>query len=346
MRLYYIAIVILVSVLAGNFQAFAQSQNQQSQNQVQQQNQVQTQQQAIASRIAPEKTMAPDWYATLSDDHKHNINLLLDYWQKKSAEVKRYQCDFVRYDYDTSFCNWRDSRNGQLAAASIMTGEIRFASPDRAYYQTEQVFDFEKPPEQEGQDPSYKPRSEVTQKEKWICDGNAIYEFDFQNKKLYETVIPAEMQGKGLVNSPLPFLFGASRTDILDRFWVRIATPDGVTNEYWLEAFPKKIEDARNYKKLELVLSRDELFLPIMMHIYAPNYNPKENNLTSRVFEFKNRQVNGGLAAVKNFLGFFVRPRLPMGFERVKRNGLQANPQFDPARLQRPAQAPGKNPIR
>lgn len=343
MRLYYFAVAISISILATNLVAVAQTQ---PQNPAGQPNAVQAQQQAIANRMAPEKTMAPAWHASLSEDHKHNIDLLLNHWQKKSVDVKRYQCDFVRYDYDTSFCNWRDPRNNQLAAASIMTGEIRFASPDQACYQTKQVFDFEKPPEQPGQDASYKPRSEATQKEKWICDGEAIYEFDFENKKLYETEIPPEMRGKGLINSPLPFLFGASRADILDRFWVRISTPEGAENEYWLEAYPKKIEDARNYKKLELVLSRDELFLPIMLHIYAPNYNPKENNLTSRVFEFKNRQVNDKLTGIKDFFGLFVRPRLPIGFERVKRNGLQAGPQFDPARLQRPAQAPGQNSIR
>ena len=292
------------------------------------------------------KTMAPEWYATLSNDHNQFLNTLLDYWQQKSDKIQRYHCQFRRYDYDTTFCNWRDPRDNRLAAASIMSGEIRFAAPDKASYETLQVHDFGGPPKNAGEDPIYVARSTKTNREKWICDGKSIHEYDFENKKLYETEIPAEMQGEGLVNSPIPFLFGASKEDILNRFWVRIITPEGAQNEYWLEAVPKKIEDARNYKKLELVLSRDELFLPIMLHVYAPNYNPKENNFTSRLFEFNNRKVNDSLTGFKNFLGFFVRPSKPIGWERVKRQAMQPYQQFDPATLNRPAQNTGNTRIK
>jgi TIGR03009 family protein len=297
------------------------------------------QQQALRSPITPQtKAMAPDWYAQLSNDHNQFLYQLLDLWQSKSDDVKRYHCQFNRYDYDTTFCNWRDPKTNQLAAATLMQGEIRFASPDKASYETVSVFDFAGPPKVEGGEAQYKARDTSTNREKWICDGTAIHEYDFENKKLYETNIPAEMQGKGLVNSPIPFLFGASKEDILNRFWVRIITPNNVKNEYWLEAVPKRIEDARNYKKLELVLSRDELFLPIMLHVYAPNYNPKENNFTSRIFEFNNRKVNDRLTGFQNFLGMFVRPSTPIGWERVKRKGLEPYQQFDPSTLTRPAQ--------
>lgn len=291
-----------------------------------------------ASRIAPvQAPRVPEWYATMTPLHHQRVNQLLDYWEKKSGEVKQYKCEYTRYDYDTAFCNWRDPKTNQLAAASIMQGEIRFAAPDQACYETVAVFDFAL---NDNKEPDYKGRSDASNKEKWICDGKAIHEFDYENKKLYETPIPPELQGRGLINSPIPFLFGAKKEDVLSRFWVRITTPDEAENEYWLEAVPKKIDDARNYKKLQLVLSRDELFLPIMMQIYAPNYNPKENNMTSRVFEFKNRQKNSKLFRVQTFFNRFVRPTTPPGFERVKRQSMQAHQQFDRSRLTRPAQQP------
>ena len=288
-------------------------------------------------QAAPKNPVAPEWASTLTAEHKKFIDDLLDYWQQSSQRVKQYLCDFTRYDYDTKFCNWRNPTDNRLAAASIMTGEIRFSAPDKASYETLQVYDFNGPPEQAGQDPKYEKRDESTNREKWICDGNSIFEHDYQNKKLYETEIPAAMRGKGLVNSPIPFLFGASKDDILNRYWVRIITPEGVQNEYWLEAVPKKIEDARSYQKIELVISRSE-FLPMMLHMYAPNYNPKENNFTSRVFEFKNRKVNAAINKIQNFFGAFVRPSTPIGWERVARKPLQtANPQLDRARLENPA---------
>lgn len=310
--------------------------NQQDPNAIQSQGAVQAQ-----GLIPPQQAaspMVPEWYTKMGPKHRQFLDELLTHWQSKSSDVKRYKCEFTRFEYDTSLCNWRDPSNNQLAAAAIMQGEIRFASPDQACYETSAIFDFELNDKKE---PDYKQRSDISAKEKWICDGKAIHEFDFVNKKLYETKIPPEMQGKGLMNSPIPFLFGASREDILNRFWVRVTTPEGVDNEYWLEAVPKRIEDARNYKKIDLVLSRDELFLPIMLHIYAPNYNPKKNNMTSRVFEFKNRQKNSKLAKIQSFFRWFVRPATPPGFERVERKSLQARQQFDRSRLQRPAQNAG-----
>lgn len=279
--------------------------------------------------------MAPEWHDQLSPDHIKFVNDLLDYWQTKSQAVKFYQCDFARYDYNTTICNWRDPHNNMLAAASTMTGEIRFAAPDQACYETVHVFDFAGPPEQPGQQPQYIKRDESNNREKWICSGTSIFEFDYQNKKMYEVAIPPEMQGRGLINSPLPFLFGASKDEILNRFWVRNITPAGAKNEYWLEAYPKTIDDARNYLKLELAISRDELFLPVMLHIFATDYNPKINNETSRIIEFKNRKVNGNLAKVQDFFQWFVRPKTPFGWEHVQRAPLQASNQIDPKTIER-----------
>ena len=301
------------------------------------------------TQTQPVKPTAPEWANQLSQKHQSFIVDLLDHWQKTSDSVRQYQCEFKRYDYDTMYCNWRDPNTNRLAAASIMTGEIRFAAPDKASYETLYVYDFPGPPKQEGQPlEQYKVREGSDNREKWICDGKAIFEFDFQNKKLYETDIPVEMQGKGLVNSPIPFLFGASKENILSRYWIKTVTPEERTDvEYWLEAVPKKIDDARNYKKIELVLSRED-FLPVMLQLYAPNYDPKENNYSSRVFEFENRKVNGALQSVQNFFNRFVRPQTPRDWERVPRKTLQANNQqkFDRKMLERPAQLPSNNTIK
>ena len=109
---------------------------------------------------------APSWLSEINAEHKKFIDDLLDYWQGSSDKVKRYQCEFVRYEYDTTFCNWRDPQTNRLAASAIMTGEIRFAAPDKACYETLRVFDFAGPPEQDGQDPKYLPRDETTNRDK------------------------------------------------------------------------------------------------------------------------------------------------------------------------------------
>ena len=168
---------------------------------------------------------------------------------------------------------------------------------------------------------------EISHKERWVTDGEYIYDFDFEKKRLYETEIPAEMRGEqGLERSPIPFLFGANKELILNRFWVRVITPPTAKGEYWLEAFPKRAEDAQNYSRIEIILAESD-FLPKGLHMYSPQYNPEKNNFASRYFAFENRKMNSGLSGMQNFFGNFVRPTLPIGqgWKRVPRMSPEAS---------------------
>lgn len=258
-------------------------------------------------------------FPQLEADHAQFLDRILDLWQQSSVQVKQYTCDFRRWDFDPTYCNYRDPQDNRLSAFQISDGMVRYANPDKGMFETTAVYDFTR---EEGMAPEYKPRkNEAQNHEKWICDGKSIYEFDFANKKLYEMGIPAEMQGNGLVNSPLPFLFGVDKQVIKERYWIRVITPQQVQDtEVWLEAFPKNIDDARNYQRLEIILSRTD-WMPQMLHIYMPNYDERTNPI-SRVFQFGNRKINSQLHKFQDVMGFFVRPQTPFGWDRVDRMAL------------------------
>ena len=313
-----------------------QLQNQAAQNQA-------AQNQAAQNQVAQNQPTQP--FPPLAADHLKYIDDLLGIWEQSSSQVKRYTCDYMCWEYDPEFCNWRAPGNNKLAAYMIKSGQIRFSDPDQARFETSALWGFDGPPAEPGQDPKYKQRDKEENRERWICDGQAIYEFDFQNQRLYETTIPIQMQGKGLVNSPLPFLFGAKKEQILDRYWIRVITPQGAVNEYWLEAWPKRREDAQTYQKIELVIAKED-FLPKSLHIYAPNYDPVKNPV-SRAFEFQNRKINSNWSNIQNALGWFVRPTTPIGWKRVDRNAFQSQPQqMPPEGLIRPAAAPNERQIK
>ena len=278
----------------------------------------------MAQQQAAEQRVAARPFPELPEPQEKYLHELLDYWQQNSDLVKQYVCDFQRYEYDTEIVNYRDPQTNQLAAHNVATGQIRYAAPDRGYFETTAVMDFKAPPTQPGGEAEYRPRETNGPLEKWICDGRNIYEFDFSAKRLYETEIPASMQGDGLSNSPLPFLFGANKELLLERYWVRVITPEGATNEYWLEAYPKRIDDARNYSKIEIIIAEED-FLPKAMHLYSPQYDPANNNFGSRYFAFGNRRVNDGRSKIQDFLGIFVRPQTPItgGWKRVTRSALE-----------------------
>ena len=264
----------------------------------------------------------------LTEQETQYRNQVLDYWQQSSDKIKKYSCKFRRYEFDTDRVNHRNPKTNQLSAASIGVGELFFAAPQRGRYEVNEIWRFAAPPSSESEQADYQLQDKELFREKWICDGATIYEFDFTTKRLNETQLPPEMQGsKGLANSPIPFLFGAKRAEILNRYWVRVVTPKGTKGEYWLEAYPKKADDAQNYKKIEIVIAEDD-FLPKAMHMYGPQYDPKKGNFASMQFEFENRKVNG-----INLQDFFHRPQKPMGWERVQVQPLTSNPQRNAAAI-------------
>ena len=281
----------------------------------------------------------------LPADEQLYVEQVLDYWQETSDKVNQYKCEFLRYEYDTTQVNIRDPKTNQLYAFQQAAGEIRFSAPDKARFETTKVYKFAGPPKVEGGDASYEPLEGHSIwgrniHECWVCTGDATFNFDFEQKARYENKIPPELKGN-VAKSPLPFLFGAKKDDVMNRYWVRYipkyeTDAQGqqklIQNEIWLDIYPKQINDAQAYSKVELILSAKD-FMPLAIHMYAPNYNPSKNNYSSRYFLFQNRKINGGLSAFRDWMDRFVEPTVPATWRKVVVN------QNAPAQsAQRPAQ--------
>ena len=122
-------------------------------------------------------------------------------------------------------------------------------------------------------------------------------------------------------------MFGARKDQILNRYWVKVITPaEAEGKEVWLEAWPKKAEDAQNYKKVEIILSI-EPFLPNAVHMYMPQYNPKKDNFSSVYIEFSDIKPNDRVSKFKDWWGNFVKPSLPKfepGWKMVPRQQMNA----------------------
>lgn len=298
---------------------------------------------AAKAGAAPRSPQLPPGFPLPADEQQY-IERVLDYWQQTSDKVKHYKCEFLRYEYDTTQVNIRDPRTNQLFAHQQAAGEIRFAAPDKARFETSKVFRFAGKPETAGGNAKYKAIQGHsmwgrTVNECWVCTGESIFNFDFDLKTRVETKIPPELQGN-VAESPLPFLFGAKKDDVMNRYWVRYipkyeTDAQGqqklIEKEIWLDIYPKRINDAQMYSKVELILSADD-FMPLAIHMYDPNYNPAKNNYNSRYFMFQNRQINGAWAAVGGWMNRFVEVKVPLGWRSVDK--LEA-----PAKsAQRPAQ--------
>lgn len=250
----------------------------------------------------------PEW-SPLPKEHQEYLDKVLNYWEYKGNQIQRYTCQFQRWEYDPVF-----GPKEPNTCKTFSTGTIRFAGPDKGLFKVESTKHWTAP-KNPGEKPTYEDRANGTL-EHWVCNGTSIFQFDAQKKQLIETVLPKEMQGKAIVDGPLPFLFGAKADKIKERYWMRVITPRDVKGEYWLEAVPKTQQDASNFKMVHVMLDEKE-FLPIGLVIFSLNHSPELPARTT--LKFDQREVNASnLANTLNPLHReFFEVKVPTGWEKI-----------------------------
>jgi TIGR03009 family protein len=199
-----------------------------------------------------------------------------------------------------------------------------YSKPDKGLFKVEKIYQYVAP-----QNPNDAPKYEEQKGEigeHWVCDGQSVYEYNHQQKKLIQYSLPPEMAGQAIAHSPLPFIFGANANHIRQRFWMRVITPREAEGEYWLEAYPKSQADAANYQKVEIILDEKD-YLPKAIQIYDPTYDVRRNPKRT-AFMFENREVNWNvtLERLNLFHKEFYEPVLPGGWKKEIQRYDQPNP--------------------
>lgn len=256
---------------------------------------------------APRESMRP--FPPLSAVHQKYLDDILKFWEFKSDQIKHYQCEFQRWEYNPTF----GPKNDPLTYAK---GVLKYAKPDKGLFRVDAVSHY-KAPASPTEKPTYVERK-GEKGEHWVCDGKNVFEFDSRQQQLRVTPLPAEMQGKAIVDGPLPFLFGAKAEKIKSRYYMRVVTPKTAKGQYWLEAWPKLRSDAQSYKRLEVIID-EESYLPIALQVFAVNYDEKSNPART-VYMFDNRQVNPFINQLNQLNVFhrdFFNPAVPSGWKKV-----------------------------
>ncbi len=264
-------------------------------------------QQGVPQQAVP---MAPKWLP-LAPAHAKFVYDILGHWEAESNKIKRYRCEFQRWEYDPVF------GPGENTFKTYAKGVIKYSSPDKGMYKIEDLRHFKKDP-MTGK-ATYEKRGDML--EHWVCDGKSVFEFDYQKRQLIETELPAEMRGKAIAEGPLPFLFGAQRDDIQKRYWIRVITPEEKKKnnaEYWLEAIPKTQRDAVNFRAVHIMIDGKD-FLPKGMVLFSRG----QSRLT---FAFDDREVNFNILhqQLNIFHREFFKPDTPSGWQKVTHNAHTA----------------------
>jgi TIGR03009 family protein len=246
---------------------------------------------ASKTQVAPQPSAAP---FELNPQQRVLLDQVLSQWEQESLKIHTFRCGFDRWEYDPVFL-----QDGERIPVTTSTGQLKYARPDKGLFRITEIRRYvaKKKDWEKSNEPG----------EHWVCDGNAVYEYNATKKQLIVRELPPELRGKSIADGPLPFLFSADADRLKRRYSIRIT--DMTDNEIWLEAYPRYQRDAANYRKVELILDRHR-FLPSALQVYLPN----GKNRTVYKFHSEDAKVNDPL---ERFIGVFQQPRTPFGWKKV-----------------------------
>jgi TIGR03009 family protein len=300
------------------------------------------QQQLIAQQKAKQTELAKMPFPPLNQLQQEYLDKVLDVWEKRTATYTQYECSFSKFTYDPT-------QNADPDPVSKASGTLRYMAPDKGMFRVDNIEFFVSREAATG-----KAQYRVNEREKfgdyWICDGQYIHILNRNDKKAMKVQLPPNMQGQNIRMSPLPFLFGVKANEITNRYWVRPVEPPKGSKDVVLETFPKHMDDAANYSRVQVFLDPVEV-LPKALIVFLPNWRPDQPH--QEIYEFKNAKKNfSGLANAlkKAFADEFI-PSIPKDWQveevpyegDTQPAGNQANAPQAPART---AQPPASQPRR
>ncbi len=184
--------------------------------------------------------------------------LLID-WAAASANIKRLEGEHLRRVYDLVY-----------EVEKLSQGRFYYETPDKGRINITPVEIDEKMLQQResGAVPTKKRKDgtpfelKSDHEECWCSDGSRVYELDATNKEARVAQIPVDMQGKNIMDSPLPFLFGMPPEKAKHRFELSLIRPIGPESKtVSLHILPRLPPDAANWASADVILDL-KTFLP------------------------------------------------------------------------------------
>ena len=238
----------------------------------------------------------------LSPQEEAQLNQVLQAWEQRGQEVHKFDCKFTRFRYDPVW--GKRDENGQPIPFKDM-GDIHYAAPDKGSFHI----------------------PDGDRQERWICDGKAIFQYDFRKKQVLEYRLPPELQGKAISDGPLPFLFGSTANQLRQRYYLKMTQVDQAKKEIWLLALPRFQRDAANFSQAEIILSFPSM-QPAALQLFQPNK-------VRDVYVLADSGVNK--TDLRRIFEDVFNARVPMGWQKVVEDTASGKPQNGPMGPRPPA---------
>lgn len=298
----------------------------------------------VLPRAQPSFQVAPEVLQVLND------------WERYTKSINKLEGQFIRYVYDSTFL-----------VEKRANGEFWYEAPDKGR------IDF-KPARLDGLkiDPNTKkaynplktdPKTgtpytvQADASSRWICRGDMLVFID-DDQKTYETVeIPPHMRGQNITASPLPFLFGVSAQQMLQRYYMALGsmhdprgvrkTPDGrsLSPVIHIVATPALAPIAKEWSRAEVLLDpgltfKDQQGQPVYVPSAIRLLDPTGNTETVYMFQLDSTKLNK--SGFFRFTDPFKDPGALGGLKFIGHHRQAAEPQSE----RRDAETPGRATVK
>jgi len=187
------------------------------------------------------KILPPPTGLQISKEKQEYLDRFLTVWQEQSKNLEALDYEFTCRE-NTSF------------GVTETYGRVKFQAPDKGMIEIDSELI------------NGKKSFETNKKMKVICTGDAVYEFNFVEKKLTKYLIPAEERGKGVMDSPLMILAGANPRELQERFYLDvIPSPESLADCVCLQAWPKWLEDSKEFKSVTVAIHRQTFHARVLL---------------------------------------------------------------------------------
>ena len=211
------------------------------------------------------------------------LEQLLRDWAAASDKIERLEGAHLRRVYDMTY-----------EVEKLSQGRFYFETPDKGRINISPIAVTPKMVDQRssGAVPTKKRKDgkpfelKSDQEECWSCDGLRVYEMDVAQKQARVAQLPADVQGKNIMDSPLPFLFGMPPEKAKRRFAMSLMRPiDPASGRASLHILPKLPQDSGNWASADVILNL-KTFLPEAVQLV----DPAGTKIT--VYSFSSLKVN------------------------------------------------------
>ena len=211
------------------------------------------------------------------------LEQLLRDWAAASEKIQRLEGEHLRRVYDMI-----------NEVEKLSQGRFFYETPDKGRINITPVVITEKMLRQRasGEVPTQKRKSgkpfdlKSDQEECWSCDGGHVYEMDVAKKEARVAQLPLDMQGKNIMDSPLPFLFGMPPEKAKRRFTMSLLRPiEPESERASLHILPRLPQDSGNWASADVILNL-KTFLPEAVQLV----DPAGTKIT--VYSFSSLKVN------------------------------------------------------